>query len=225
MTCRSARNQLSSYLDGALGLGSRWLLRRHLSSCLACFAEYENRAGLKEWVGEWAPVPFPLLVRARVLIRVSQSLAGRSWESLTAGARNFMRPLAIPAVGGVLSAVMLFAGFFADIAFIRGSLHDDVPLTYLTKAWITAPTLAEIPVFTSEHDITVEAFIDRDGRVYDVRMLPLTALSPAAELKIKSHVRNILLTTQFDPATKFGQPVFGRVLMAFRSATRETVYG
>ena len=139
--------------------------------------------------------------------------------------RDWMRPLAVPAVGGVLSAVMLFAGFFADVAFIRGTFHDDIPLTYLTKAWISEPTLAEIPGFAPELDITVEVFTDREGRVYDVRMLPLKPLSASAELKIELQVRNILLTAQFDPATKFGQPVFGRVLVAFRSVIRETVYG
>jgi hypothetical protein len=216
---------MGSYLDGGLGFLSRWLLRRHLVACAACFTEYESRGGLKDLVGEWAPVPFPMQVRARVLVAVSHSLSGRSWELLTMRARNFLRPVAVPAVGGVLSAVMLFATFFSDVVLIRGSFHDDVPLTYLTKAWITEPTLAEIPGFSPDHDVTVEVFIDRAGRVYDVRMLPLTTLSAAAGLKIESQVRNILLTTQFDPATKFGQPVFGRVLVGFRSAAPETVYG
>ncbi|MDA1315859.1 MAG: zf-HC2 domain-containing protein [Acidobacteria bacterium] len=225
MTCRSARNQLGSYLDGALGVLSRWLLRRHLVMCQACFADYESRGGLRELVGEWASVPFPLSVRTRTLVAVSRRLSSRSWELLTMRAQNFMRPLAIPAVGGVLSAVMLFAGFFSDVALIRGTFQDDVPLTYLTKAWISEPTLAEIPGFAPEQDVTVEVFIDRSGRVYDMRMLPLTTLSAAAGLKIESQIRNILLTTRFDPATRFGQPVFGRILVGFRSAVRETVYG
>ena len=201
------------------------MLRRHLVTCPACFAEYEGQGGLRELVGEWPAVPVPLYVRARILVAVSRSLAGRPWDALTTRVENCLRPLAIPAVGGVLSAVMLFVGFYSDIAFIRGTFHDDVPLTYLTKAWITAPTLAEIPGFSSQHDITVEALINRQGRVYDVRMLQLTSVSAATELRIESQLRNILLTTQFDPATKFGQPVFGRVLLAFRSVIRETVYG
>ena len=225
MTCRSARNQLGSYLDDALGLLSRWLLRRHLVRCAACFAEYESRADLRQLVGEWMPVPFPLHVRAGVLVAVSRRLSGRSWEPLTMRVQNFLRPVAIPAVGGVLSAVMLFAGFFSDVVLIRGTFHDDVPLTYLTKAWISEPTLAEIPGFSPDHDVTVEVFIDRSGRVYDVRMLPLTTLSADAGLKIESQVRNVLLTTRFDPATRFGQPVFGRILVGFRSAMPETVYG
>jgi hypothetical protein len=41
--------------------------------------------------------------------------------------QNFLRPVAIPAVGGLLSAVMLFAGFFSDVALVRGTFQDDVP--------------------------------------------------------------------------------------------------
>ena len=225
MTCRAIRRQIGRYLDGDLGFLSTWLLKRHLLSCPPCFDEYEERGGLRDLANQWPSVPFPLSVRTNVLIAVSHSLDARPWQSLKTQVDNFLRPRAVPALGGVLAAVMLIVGLCSDIVFIRDPFREDVPLTYLTKAWISAPRLAEIPGPTLEEDVTVEAFIDREGRVYHVRMLDLASHSPDAALKISSQVRNILLTTQFDPATKFGKPVFGRVLVAFRSVIQETVYG
>jgi len=225
MTCRAMRRQIGRYLDGDLGFLSTWLLKRHLLSCPPCFDEYEERGGLGDLASQWPNVPFPLSVRANVLVAVSHSLNARPWQRLKTQVDNFLRPRAVPALGGVLAAVMLLVGLCSDIVFIRDPFREDVPLTYLTKAWISAPSLAEIPGPTLEEDVTVEAFIDREGRVYHVRMLDLASHSPDAAMKISSQVRNILLTTQFDPATKFGKPVFGRVLVAFRSVIQETVYG
>ena len=165
-----------------------------------------------------------------MLVAVSHRLNAQPWERLRIQVENLLRPRAVPAVGGVLAAVMLFVGLCSDIVFIRNPFQEDVPLTYMTKAWISEPSLAEtslaeIPGPVLEEDVTVEAFIDREGRVYHVRMLEMPKNTPDAEMKIKSQVRNILLTTRFDPATRFGKPVFGRVLVAFRSVIRETVYG
>jgi len=225
MTCWATRKQIGKYLDGDLRFLSRWLFERHLLSCQACFDAYEERGGLKNLVGEWRKIPFPRSVRTNVLVAISRSLHAHPWVRLRTRIENFLRPRAVPAVGGVVAAVMLFVGLCSDIVFIRNPLQDDVPLTYLTKAWIRPPSLAEIPGPVLEEDVTVEAFIDREGRVYHVRMVELPANSPHAAVNIKAQVRNLLLTAQFDPATKFGKPVFGRVLVAFRSVIRETVYG
>ena len=225
MTCRAIRRQIGRYLDGDLGALSTWLLKRHLLGCPPCFDAYEERGGLKDLVSQWPSVPFPLSVRTNILVSVSHSLDAQPWQSLKTQIDNSLRPRAVPAVGGVLVAVMLFVGLCSDIIFIRDPFRDDVPLTYLTKAWISQPSLAEIPGPALEEDVTVEAFIDPEGRVYHVRMLEMPSNSPDADMKIRSQVRNILLTTQFDPATKFGKPVFGRILVAFRSVIRETVYG
>lgn len=225
MTCRAIRRQIGSYLDADLGFLSRWLLRRHLLACPACFDDYEERGGLRDLRPELPAIPFPLSVRANVLVAVSHKLNAQPWQRLGNHVENLLRPRAVPAVGGVLVAVMLFLGLCSDIVFIRNPFTEDVPLTYMTKAWISEPSLAEIPGSVLEEDVTVEAFIDREGRVYHVRMLEMAQNTPDAEMKIRSQVRYILLTTKFDPATRFGKPVFGRVLVAFRSVIRETVYG
>ena len=225
MTCHAIRKQIGRYLDADLGFLSRWLLRRHLLICPACFDDYEERGGLGDLRNELHAVPFPLSVRASVLVVVSHRLNAQPWEHLRNQVENFLRPRAVSAAGGVLAAVMLFLGLCSDIVFIRNPFTEDVPLTYMTKAWISEPSLAEIPGPVLEEDVTVEAFIDREGRVYHVRMLEMPQNTPDAEMKIRSQVRNILLTSKFDPATRFGKPVFGRVLVAFRSVIRETVYG
>ena len=225
MTCHAIRKQIGRYLDADLGFLSCWLLRRHLLACPACFDDYEERGGLGDLRNDLPAVPFPLSVRASVLVAVSHRLNAQPWERLRNQVENFLRPRAVSATGGVLAAVILFLGLCSDIVFIRNPFTEDVPLTYMTKAWISEPSLAEIPGPVLEEDVTVEAFIDREGRVYHVRMLEMPQNTPDVEMKIKSQVRNILLTTKFDPATRFGKPVFGRVLVAFRSVIRETVYG
>ena len=103
MTCHAIRRQIGRYLDADLGFLSRWLLRRHLLACPACFDDYEERGGLGDLRNELPAVPFPLSVRASVLVAVSHRLNAQPWERLRNQVENFLRPRAVPATGGVLA--------------------------------------------------------------------------------------------------------------------------
>jgi hypothetical protein len=89
---------------------------------------------------------------------------------------------------------------------------EDVPLTYFANAWISAPTVRVPSPMAISGDITVEAFIDQQGRVYDFRLIDLP---PIEDQNIRAQLANTLLTTRFDPARSFGRPVRGRILISY----------
>lgn len=225
MTCRAARRNIGKYVDGELGFFTHRLLRRHLAQCADCFEICEQREVLPQFVPEWPPIPVPAALRTRILLAASRAGGRSAWPSWKLGLDNLLRPLMVPAVGGVLSALILFGVLMSDLTFVRGNAADDIPLLYLTKAWISDPTMTDVPDFSVQEDITVEVLINKDGRVYSIRMLKLPLRPPEMNARLVSHIASVLLTTKFHPAMNFGRPVLGRVLVRFRPTTQVTVYG
>jgi 2,3-bisphosphoglycerate-independent phosphoglycerate mutase len=60
--------------------------------------------------------------------------------------------------------------------------------------------------------LTVVATVDENGRVLDYRVI--SELNEETAL-ILPQLKNVLITSQFRPATKFGQPTTDRVVLSF----------
>jgi hypothetical protein len=58
--------------------------------------------------------------------------------------------------------------------------------------------------------VVVEAYVNDEGEVYDYRIV-----SGPNDEATRSEVENILLTSVFEPARFFGQPVRGLAVLAF----------
>jgi hypothetical protein len=59
--------------------------------------------------------------------------------------------------------------------------------------------------------LVVEAYVGPDGRVQDYRILS----APDNAQAILPELKNMLIFTTFHPATSFGQPTAGRVVLSF----------
>ena len=224
MNCRFARTYIPAYIDGELGPANRWILRQHLVGCPDCLDQYERGDTFIESVAELRPVQVPASLRTQILLAVWRE-SENTWEQLRLRFRNWTRPIAVPATGGILSAVILFVGLMSNISFVPRDLDTDIPLTYLTKTLITHPSMSIAPPFVVTENIGVEAFVDGQGYVYDFRIIHLPSSYRATSAKLRAELANALLAARFDPATNFGRPVLGRVLLSFRPVTHVQVRG
>ena len=225
MNCRSAASRIRSYVDGQLGWFQRKVVRRHLLQCSECFEQYEGSEVVHDFVRDQQEITAPASLRTRILLATSGAVRWHPISQAKLWLENWLQPLAVPAFGGVLSAMVLFGVLISHLSFVRGGLVDDIPLTYLTQTWIAGPTITEAPQLVVPEDIIVEVFVNRDGRVYDLRMVKVPAASPHLALKLKSQVASALLTAKFAPAMNFGRPVLGSLLLSFRPVTSYVVYG
>ena len=92
--------------------------------------------------------------------------------------------------------------------------------------WAIPFLLVSIPLYGMLKKVKVyEAFIDGAGSVYDFRVVSLPPQYPAGFPSLKTELANSLLTSRFEPATSFGLPVRGKVLISFRPGTHVTVQG
>jgi hypothetical protein len=215
LSCKSVRSALWDFAAGTLDQGDRLMVAAHLDQCRECGlhrAEVRSlRAGLKS-LPEKTVSPM-LLTRLRVIASRERSrqalrrdLAARMAE-LRARARlvfdNLLRPFAVPAAGGLLASFLCF-GAIVDTLHVYPVWDNDIPFGVYTEVMIDDVS----PFPLDGHDVMVQLTVDKDGKVSDFEV-PRGAASPE-ELR---DIGNLVLFGSFVPATAFGQPVTGKILV------------
>ena len=220
MDCGSVKTRLSAYLDGAVPAEDRHLLKRHLIACPTCMLESERYTGMRQTLRSLPPRVPPADLTTRLRVAASkvrmESLASpwQRWrDRVELSLRNLMRPLALPAVGGLCSAVFLFAIFVPMFksAFAL-SASGDVP-TML----VTAPTLKDFaPVaFDNDSEAVVDLQLDDQGQIVNFTIVS----APGGQTEaLRRNIENSLLFTEFWPATTFGHGVAGTIRISFRNS-------
>jgi hypothetical protein len=213
MTCVSARQGLAGYVQEQLGAAERAEVRRHLEACEACFEEYEYQARLANPLRELPAVEPPARLAVAIRLRVLPQHRPSLWERWQVHLSNLMRPVAIPAAGGLLSALILFGILLPAVAARRvASAVYDVPTTLVTE-----PRFKDASPFPVTEDLMVEAWIDERGNITNFEVLSPTPMGAAVEkMLLLESAANLLLTTRFEPATRFGQPTAGKVYLSLR---------
>jgi len=58
--------------------------------------------------------------------------------------------------------------------------------------------------------VVVQVTLDRDGSVVDY------SIPNNLNSKLRNDIANMILFTRFEPATEFGMPIAGKILVSFR---------
>ncbi len=224
MNCKQSQRVLPGYLDGAISAGERSRLREHLRSCADCRRELERYNFLATQLARVEPVAPPanlaLQIRARASLELSlwDGLA-RLWSRATLAFQNIVEPLAVPAAGGVLTAlavVILFVhGMLVGVP-ITGVVQNDLPLNLIQPAELQS--LAPFPVPGIEGNgqsnsgpLLLEATLNAQGEVVYYKIL-----SGPSDAAVQHQIDQLLLFSKFRPQLSFGRPTDGgRVLLSF----------
>jgi len=216
MNCTETRSMLSLYLDGAVSGRQMCDVREHLNDCSSCNTHYvslKNTQHVLAQIGRRQPPP-DLALRIRVALSHEAAKQRRPlFEGALVRFDNAFRMFMVPATAGVLSAIIFFGlliGFFAMPQPLEAR-NNDVP-----TALYTPPELALSPFgwqvsSLDAESLVVDVSVDPNGRVQDYRIIS----APPEASEIMTQLNNMLIFTQFRPATSFGQPVSGRAVLSF----------
>ncbi len=222
MECWSVRQKVSAYLDDAVSAEEGRLLERHLNTCRECALETEQYSGLR---GKLRSLPRPLpppelTTRLRVLaskIRTESAGGASRWyrwlNRLELSLHHLMRPLALPAAGGLCSAVFLFSTLVPTFksAFELNVLSGDVPTMLSTEPLLKFAG----PINFADGDAVVDLQLNGQGRIMD---FAIVSAPGQQDEKLRHSIENSLLFTEFRPATTFGRGVASTVRISFRSS-------
>ena len=216
-------------MDDAVSADEVRLLKRHLNTCRECTLETERYFGLREQLRSLPRLPASpdLTTRLRVVAsRVRMESAGGTsrwnrWrDRLELSLRHLMRPLALPAVGGLCSAIFLFSTLVPTFksVFAMSALSGDVPTMLATE-----PVLKDTgPAAFADGEAVVYLQLDEQGQVYDYSIVS----APGQQNEtLRRSIENSLLFTEFRPATTFGRPVAGKTRISFHNNSRIDVRG
>jgi hypothetical protein len=135
-------------------------------------------------------------------------------------AHNVMGPVALPAAGGAFSAVILLGMWVVPTYPARVNSGFDVPTELTTevgvksdgeehrlatfrRTFLSAQAIAQAGTVAGD-DVVVDVRIDGVGRMIDYNIVsgPGSVLDPG----FRHRLENLLLLTEFVPATAFGKP-------------------
>jgi hypothetical protein len=224
MNCRDAQRRLPGYLDGAMRTGEHALVSRHLESCLDCREQLERFRRLMICLSRVTPVEPPADLATRIRVRASHvepkwSLANRIWVQVRMVFEDILEPLAVPATGGILTALVVFVLLVQNILVgvpLTGSVPNDLPLNLVQPARLEslAPfPVPTIPVTTNggSNGLLLEATLNAQGEVVDYKIL-----SGPNDPAVQHQLDQVLLFSRFRPLVSFGLPMNGgRVLLNF----------
>lgn len=216
--CSDVHTKFTEYLDGRLTGVEMHRVSAHIGSCSECSREWAGLRQAQSAVAMLGPVPEPkdLLLRIRVAVSHERARRARSpFQALNLAWRNTIFPFVLQATAGLASAVLLIGAVVVLIGIVaqpKSVRAGDEPL-----GQATAPQYKYSITGTGDNDIAslpgplvVEAYIDTAGKVYDFNIV-----SGPDDASTRSQVENLLLVDRFQPATFWGQPVNGIVVLNF----------
>jgi hypothetical protein len=215
-SCNSARNSLWEFAADAK-IEPPVEVASHLESCRVCRREQAEmsvmRQGLKSLPQRGVS---PLLaMKLRVMASRESSRQRRRvdletrWNEFLASAKlffdNLLRPLAVPAAGGLLSSFFCF-GLMLNSLHIGPTWQNDIPVGLFTHVAVDEVS----PFYAGGKDVIVQITVDANGAVSD--WLPLGSATPEE----MQEIGNLVLYSTFTPATAFGQRVAGKILVGIQ---------
>src|ERR1700760_2778337 len=140
MTCFSTKRQSTAYVDGRLRGREHSRVAAHLRECDTCAAYVDQlismRSGLQRLAKPVAPRALEMQLRV-IASREQQTIthSGGSrlrllFEKWKFRLDEMTRPFTIPATGGVLSSLVLFATLALTITTTTRAVAYDVPVLY-----------------------------------------------------------------------------------------------
>jgi hypothetical protein len=216
-SCRSIRSQFSDYLDGNLTGVAMQSVAGHLRICGKCSVEFDRWRSVQRSLANLGPARQPADLALRIRVALSQELAKTPRNALASWKvrwQNTVAPFLLHASAGLATSVVLVG----TMAFLIGAFAAqpasarDEPLGMATGPRFLYSTVEGNAGTVSGKGapVTVEVYVDRQGRVYDYDIV-----SGPSDPATRAELETLLLSSRFEPAQWFGQSVRGVAVLSF----------
>jgi predicted anti-sigma-YlaC factor YlaD len=168
--CSYVKQNSTAYTDGRLQPEERSIIAAHLHECQTCATHVTEinsvRAALHRLPVPVAPEKLKTalqVIASRERAAVVSARGSRwqsAWEYWKFRVNEWMRPLAIPATGGIISSLILFGSFILTIGTTKQIVSYEIPVAYTSVAEASL-----VPIELRSHAVTLNMSIDGKGRV------------------------------------------------------------
>jgi hypothetical protein len=223
MTCREVGRHLAGYLDGAMSAQRHAVVHAHLTGCPACRSDLDAYRRLARTLADAIPVAPPSDLATRIRVQASRvqsrGASRRLWVRISVFFDNILRPLAVPATGGLLTAAFAFVFLVQSlvVGIPTGNIPNDLPTDLVQPARLESLAPFPLPGIISSGSssssgiLTVEATLNAEGQVAGY-----TILAGPTDAAIRHAIDQVLIFSRFQPEMMFGRPTSGgRVVLSF----------
>jgi hypothetical protein len=224
MNCQQAQRHLPGYLDGAVASHNHFRVREHLESCAGCREQLEQFRRLSVCLANVQPVSAPVDLAVRIRVQASQvrSFSGsleHAWSRWKLVFENIFQPFAVPATGGIVTALVVFALLVQNVlvGVPVGFVPNDLPLNLVQPAQLESLAPFAVPGIVAGEGypdsgaLLLEATLNSHGEVVSYRII-----SGPSDAAVQRQLDQVLLFSRFRPRLNFGRPTDGgRVLLGF----------
>ena len=214
--CTEIRACFSSYLDGAISGHEMLEVSRHIERCEDCASELAAWRLTQEAVSALGPAKAPADLGLKLRLAISHEHARREsrlMDRISLMWDNSVRPRLVQVSAGFAGTIVLGSAslLLGVVAAPQPVLANDEPLGAITAPHYLYSTGTPGDIVTSNGSpVVVEASVDTAGRVYDFKIV-----SGPQDDAIRTRVADQLLGSVFEPASAFGVPIRGRVVVTF----------
>lgn len=188
----------------------------HLSVCRECRLHHAEVQSLRSGLHNLPRKAISPLLATRLQViasrersrmvwrRTWQERLAHFWSGFRLNFDNLLRPLAVPAAGGILASVFCFSTI-VDTLMVQPVWGADIPVGLFTQVMID-----DLSPFGGGggKDTMVQLTVDSRGKVVDFS--PQGQMSPEQ----MHDIGNLVLYSTFKPATSFGQRVSAKIMVA-----------
>jgi hypothetical protein len=219
--CANAEELLSSYIDSMTSAEEAIRVESHLAHCAGCQRQLQSLTSLRQMLARVEPAAPPEDLVLDTRVKLSQIRSRSSWDWLDSQLNNVLKPLAMPALMGVSLTMLFFGVLFGSLVsnstVLAQNLQPKVSPA-IEKALVASdgnpqwnnPEVAELDGNSKRffEPVTFAVDISERGRAINYNIIA-GPRSPGVEQRIKE----ILILSQFTPATSFGTPVVSTIIL------------
>jgi hypothetical protein len=188
-----------------------------VAGCEDCARELAAWRRTQDALSLLGPAKAPADLGLKLRVAISHEHARREarlMDRVSLAWDNMVRPFVVQFSAGLAGTVVLGGSIMLLLGMVAAPqpvLANDEPLGALTAPHFLYSTVSPGDIVTA-HDTTivVEASVDASGRVYD-----FTIVSGPQDQAVRTQVADQLLCSVFQPASAFGVPIRGRVVVTF----------
>ena len=216
INCHEAKRYSAGYIDGRLRSDERSGVAAHLTVCECCSSYFDQVVLVRTAMGQMSQpaVPAQLQTELKVIasreraevLRTRGSRWRAVWERWKFSLNDLMRPLALPATGGLLSSVALFGMFVLTFGTTAARSSYDIPLCGVSNSEATL-----VPVELRSHSVTLNMTFDSSGRIGDYNVADQGGQFTSG---LQAHLASITVP-EFSTVFAVAQPVSGDIQIRF----------
>jgi Putative zinc-finger len=215
ISCEAAVELMSPFIDSMVAGEEGDSLRLHVADCKPCRRQLQSFISLRNVLAGAEPLPVPQDLQLETRVRLSHARLYSLRDLLQSRFDNLLRPFAMPAVMGVVITLLGFGVLLGSLTEPRSVMDQDLQGVF--EAGIYQPpstpelTLRRLGVSPDlEHPFSVQSELNTVGMIDDFKVIA-GERSPGVD----RWLQELVLFSQFRPATHWGLPVRSRIILSF----------